>query len=819
MKVKPLNYDITLDIDLKNFTYIGEEIVTLDIEESGSEVILDSAGLDIKSVRFEGVEAEFNLVPDKQQLIIQLGKEVSPSNVKVDIKFSGKIEEKLAGFYRSKYEENGETKYIATSQFEAADARSAFPCFDAPGHKATFDISFIIDEKLEGITNTSILEEENLGNGKKLVKFATTPKMSTYILYFGVGEFGFIKDKYNDIELRTLAIAGKEQYGQFALDFTKKCLAYFEDYFGSKYVLPKLDLIAVPDFGAGAMENWGAITFRENLLLVYPGKTSKSTLQRIAEVTAHELAHMWFGNLVTMKWWDNLWLNESFATFMAYKALEEIYPEWDIWTDYVIHTNFAGMDLDSLSSSHPIKVEVREASEVDEIFDAISYDKGGSVLRMLEGYVGKDAFREGLREYIKKFAYQNTVESDLWNCIENASDVSIVSFMEKFVNQIGFPQVNIELKDNGISLSQNRFLFKSNGEDKLLWEIPLVVLTDKSNKLKFALNGQKDELKASYEIVNINPDYTGFFISHYDAKSLELLGRNLSNLTNKDRLGLVHDLYMLVKASRVKADILVDFIEKYFSNEKDPSVLVYILWKLDWINSMLKDERSNKVLFQYSQKSLDLIGLIPNENQKPIEDSLRSQAITSLTLGNDSKIAEFATEKFDAFLKDQSSLEADLRSVIYSAAVWLDDSHYVRVLELYKVADSQEEKLKLLKALCYSQNPQSLANTLTFSLTEEVRFSHIGNVVYNLMNNPCAQDLVMDWVLENWENLNKKGGGMGTLILKRVLEYSVPKLGIGRKEELKKFFSGDRVKGMKMTVEQVFEELGVNERLVEFNSH
>ena len=415
--ISPSNYVLEFEPNFKNFTFAGKETIDAKISKPTNIITLDAAELKIKKCHIESKNGPFraktSLNPKKEQLSIKISKKVS-GHIKIHIDFTGILNDRLLGFYRSQYKDNkGKTKFLATTQFEAADARRAFPCWDEPKAKATFDISIIADKGLTAISNMPVEKTKKIGK-KTRYTFSRTPIMSTYLIYLGVGEFEFLSSKLGKITIRIVTTKGNKSKGKLSLEFTKKFLRYYEKYFKIKYPLPKLDLLAIPDFAAGAMENWGAITFRETILL-YDSKTSSTkTKQFIAEVISHELAHQWFGNLVTMEWWNELWLNESFATYMATKIVDKFYPEWDLWDQFVETSMNSAMMLDGLKTSHPIDVKVNQPSEIREIFDNISYDKGGCVLRMLENYVGKENFQRGLQHYLKKHMYQNARGESLW---------------------------------------------------------------------------------------------------------------------------------------------------------------------------------------------------------------------------------------------------------------------------------------------------------------------------------------------------------------------------------------------------------------------
>ncbi|MFH1328261.1 MAG: M1 family metallopeptidase, partial [Candidatus Bathyarchaeota archaeon] len=472
--VWPSHYEIAFEPDLKTFTFHGKETVQLNIKKLTSGVALNAA--DIKIIdcylvhKGETINVSIDLNGKKEELQVKFSKKVK-GNATLFIDFEGNLNDNLAGFYRSKYRDpTGTTKYLATTQFEAADARRAFPCWDSPEYKATFTISLILDSKLTAISNMPELEIRNISKNKKIIKFDRTPPMSTYLVYVGVGEFEFLENKLNDVKLRVATTFGKKNQCNLAMGYLKKFLDFYQHYFQISYPLPKLDLIALPDFAAGAMENWGAITFREAALL-YDSKTSSiATKQRIAEIISHELAHQWFGNLVTMKWWNDLWLNESFATFIANKSIEYFYPTWDIWSQFLNSTTLPALELDALKTSHPIEVDVRTPSQIREIFDAISYNKGGSILKMLEVYLGEEIFRQGLKAYLLNNRYGNATTENLWSTLEKVSRKPIKKIMDTWINQTGYPLVDVNVKNSELILKQRKFLLERRVKnDKSIW--------------------------------------------------------------------------------------------------------------------------------------------------------------------------------------------------------------------------------------------------------------------------------------------------------------------------------------------------------------
>ncbi len=450
--VRPERYKISLTPNLTEFVFTGEESIDVVILNPTSSIVLNAAGLNLHYASV--IMSDGTVKPSKDIILDDVAETATISfdtifetgKLNLKIEFSGILNDQLRGFYRGQYLDfDGNEHLLATTQFEATDARWAFPCWDEPNLKAIFQVTLIVPKDLTAISNTLPLNEFIGKDGLRVVEFAETPKMSTYLLAFIVGDFLSVEGTSSDGTLvRVWAIRGKENHGQFALENAIRILDYLNKYFGIPYPLEKLDHIAIPDFAAGAMENWGAITYREIALLFDPENSAASTKQRIVEIIAHEMAHMWFGDLATMDWWDDLWLNESFASWMGDKAVDYLYPEWNMWTQFVYQDTGAGLNLDGLKNSHPIEARVQNPSEIRELFDAISYSKGASIIRMLEHFLGAEVFRNGLHSYLSTHMYDNARTEDLWLALENTSGQPVTDLMNSWVKQTGFPVIQVD---------------------------------------------------------------------------------------------------------------------------------------------------------------------------------------------------------------------------------------------------------------------------------------------------------------------------------------------------------------------------------------
>ncbi|MGC1425876.1 MAG: M1 family metallopeptidase [Nitrosotalea sp.] len=818
--VFPIHYDIEFEPDFKKFIFKGKEKISIKVSRLTSKIVLHSAELEIKKcqISWNGIEINPNIKLDAktEELTIILPKKISGTAV-LSIDFVGQLNDKLVGFYRSKYKYKGREKHLATTQFEAADARRAFPCWDEPEAKATFDVSLLVDSNQTAISNMPVISKKNI-NSKKLYKFDTTPIMSTYLLYLAVGEFEYISTKSGKTLIRVITTHGKKHQGKLSLEFTKQFLSYFEKYFKIRYPLPKLDMIAIPDFASGAMENWGAITFRETILLYDPKTSSTETKQHIAEVIAHEIAHQWFGNLVTMKWWNDLWLNESFATFMATKAVDALYPEWDFWDQFLISEMTGGLSLDSLKSSHPIDVPVKSPADVRQIFDEISYNKGGCVLMMLEKFIGEDNFKKGLHQYLKKHEYSNATTEDLWNSLGSISRQPVRQMMNTWVRQIGYPVIDVQVKDSKLRLSQRRFLLENNGKAKQgNWIIPLSVRI--GNKVVNKL--MKDPVTIPYkaEWFKVNDGQKGFYRVKYDENTLEALGRRIEekSISNVDRWSIHHDLFALCISNQISFKNHLSFV-RHYQDEDDYVVLSDIISSLNFFYTLLskeefwqevKDFNSDFFKNVFSRLGWDMVS-----GEKPTTSLLRGQIISSLGRLEDTEIISEAKSRFSNLLKT-GQLNPDLRGPIYSIIAWSGDaSTYQKMLSLYRKAPTQEEMVRLLSSLANFQDKKLLAKTLSFTLSKEVRTQNLFQPIARMVTNPQGREMVWPWIKQNWSGIVSRFG-VGNPLLNRIIGSVSIEADLEKEREIKKFFTKHHVPGTEMKLAQTLERVRIHARFIQ----
>ena len=823
MDTVPVNYELTFEPDLKNFTFDGTESISAICKKNTNIISMNCAEIKIKSctVTWNGdvIPSSVKLDEKKEQLQIKLAKKIK-NDVKIDLTFQGILNDRLLGFYRSQYKQGGKTKFLATTQFEAADARRAFPCWDEPEAKATFDISIIADNKFTAISNMPVNSKKKLGK-KTLYKFGKTPVVSTYLIYLGVGEFEYLTSKIGKIQIRVVTTKGNKSKGKFSLDLGKKLLTSYEKYFGIKYPLPKLDLIAVPDFAAGAMENWGAITFRETILLYDPKTSSTRTKQFIAEVISHEIAHQWFGNLVTMKWWNDLWLNESFATFMATKFVDKFYPEWDLWNQFVEDAMNVAMGLDSLKTTHPIDVKVNSPAEIREIFDAISYDKGGCVLRMLEHYVGEPNFQKGLKKYLSEFKYKNAEGKDLWDAIGKASKMPVTSMVNTWLRQPGFPLVEINQDGRTLKLKQKRYLLEPDKKSiKGLWSIPLSIGSDKEISRKL-FSKRTMSLKIPKNTLGFVANYgrTGFYRVKYDEGILLDLKMLVDEkkLPPIDRWAIQNDLFSLCVSGDEQVKNYLDFSDAYYDEDSYLSTVnvAHNLASLYFraFNESFSDEIRDYAI-NYFKKILFDLGWEPKKTDKHTDALLRSFVISALGKMNDEETTQEALKRYAKFLKSPSSISPDLIEPICSIAAWNGNSGtHSKLTNLYKNAKTMEEKLRFLGALCGFKDTKLLRKTLDFSQTSEVRSQNMQLPIMKVAANPYGDKVLWPWLKKNWKKLNKKVGH-GNPLFNRIVASISAVADDSMEKEIKQFFKKNPTPGTERTQTQTLERIRINSKFL-----
>ncbi|MFP5487902.1 MAG: M1 family metallopeptidase, partial [Acidimicrobiia bacterium] len=589
----PTRYDLTLEPELDRASFVGRVRVDVHTTEPADELVLNAIELDIEACRLDGAPCEFRLDEATERLFVVPDAGVTVGDHVVEIEFRGTLNDQLRGFYRSTYrDESGTERVIATTQMQSTDCRRAFPCWDEPDIKAVFGVTLVIEPDLLAVSNGPEIGRETLDDGRVAVRFADTMVMSSYLVAFVVGPLEATDwIDVDGIPVRIVHVPGKGGLTGFGLDVAAFCLRWFQDYYGIAYPSDKVDLLALPDFAAGAMENLGCITFRESLLLVDPATGTQQDRQLVADVVAHELAHMWFGDLVTMDWWNGIWLNEAFATFMEIAACDAFRPEWERWTSFGLERSMA-FETDSLSATRPVEYEVHSPADCEGMFDVLTYQKGGALLRMLEQYLGEERFRVGVGHYLRTHAYGNTDTSDLWDAIEETSGEPVRRIMDSWIWQPGYPLVSadVERDDDGdhLVLTQRRFSFDPTNEDAALWAIPLAVTVDGRDE-RLLLDGDEARLPLGDGPVVVNAGGHGFYrVSYSDELRARLTAEVVAGMSTLERYNLVDDAWNAVVAGSMDAMEYVDLVER-FGDEDAHGVWQSIAIGLRGVRRLLDD--------------------------------------------------------------------------------------------------------------------------------------------------------------------------------------------------------------------------------------
>jgi aminopeptidase N len=791
-KIMPSHYKIHLEPDLRRFTFDGRVEIYLEASEPTKEVSLNVLDLALWRcqvlVAGELKDCRFAVDPRKEVLTISFPDSLQ-GDVALSIIYTGKINNKMAGFYRSRYVMDGKEHFMAVTQFEESDARRAFPCKDHPAEKATFEVEMVVDATKVAVSNMPIEKEKDLGEGRKWVKFQRTPKMSTYLLFFGVADFEFIEDS-GKVLIRVATLPGVSHQGQFGLDFSRRAFSFAEDYFGIKYPLPKLDLLAIADFAAGAMENWGAMTFRENLLLYDPETTSKAGKERICEVIAHELTHQWFGDLVTPEDWKYLWLNESFATYFGYGIVDHYYPEWDVWEQFLQGQTGTALDRDALHENFPIEIPGGDHVVINVSTAPIIYNKGGSILRQVEGYVGRDHFRKGLRRYLKTHEFGCASSHDLWEALESVSAKPVARMMENWIGQAGLPLVEIKREQEKLLVTQKRFTYLPGQFDQV-WMIPLSVrafLEDGTTKVIEALLESKTvTVPLDGEVVSykVNDSQTGFYrVSYLDEKNLKELGRRIAekSLTPVDRWGLQSDFYALVKAGSAKLEDYLGFLSCY-ADEEAFLPLTSIATNLHHAYVITGDEKIASLGAAHFEKVLERMGYDPAEKDRHTISVLREQLLWNAALYGSRKAAGFAESKFSAAMEGGKIHPDIMRSVMQAGAFLGGEEAYHWLTRRFQSSLSEHERMNILVALgCFNQKA-ILEKVLSFVLQEvpdRNKFIPIGV----LAENRLAMPDLWEWYLDNQKRVEE----FHPIHYERVVAALIPYSGLGREDEVRDFF-------------------------------
>lgn len=819
----PHRYELRLEPDLTSATFSGIAIITLTVTQATSMAVLNAVDLTISSATLKGpdgdrFEAAIELDQAMQRCRLTFPRPISVGESQLTLVFRGTLNDQLRGFYRSTYkDQSGAVHTLAATQFEATDARRAFPCWDEPDFKAVFATTLVIDPSLTAVSNTSVVSE-SIESGKKVMRFADSMKMSTYLVAFVVGELQATKPVFiGKVPLCLWTVPGKQALTSFGREIAAASLKFFEEYYGIPYPGDKLDLLAIPDFASGAMENLGAITFRETALLVDERTGTHAERERVADVVAHENAHMWFGDLVTMSWWNGLWLNEAFATFMEMLAVDAWKPEWKRWDAFGV-SRAAAFSVDGLRSTRPIEYPVRAPKDADAMFDVLTYEKGASVLRMLEQHIGPTVFRDGVRDYLRRHAYGNADTKDLWVSLGQAAKQAVPDLMDGWIFQPGYPLVTArQVSETELVLSQQRFAYLSTPEStEQRWQIPIQIRMTaggKADHRRLLLTDRETRvsLPKGVQHLFVNEDGHGFYRVRYDSPLLQrLLEAGVGRLAPSERFCLVSDVWATAISGLTP---LSDYLHLtgHFIQERDKNVWAVLLDSFSFLNRIIT-AADRPVLEAFVRARLtpavSELGWIRQAGDDELVRQLRGELIGALgKLGNDPVIQQQALEQYRQYRLDQSRVDPNVIPALVSILAHTgDERRYNEFTDHSRTATTPQEERRYLFALAAFQSPTLLERTLARTINGEIRTQDAPFVVSAVMGSVYGRDLAWEFVKTHWDQMDRLFPKQG---LRRmcggIIGLATPEL----EEDVRGFFRSRKIDLGGKTLEQYIEQLHI----------
>ena len=760
----PNRYEIELDVDLDNFSYTGAQKVDLNVVEATNNIVLNSVGIEVTKAKIQTTKQDIplkvNYIEEDEKIVFESQETLSEGVYELYIEFNSEITDDLKGFYKSSYmSEDGEKKWIATTQFEPTAARSAFPCWDEPEYKAIFSMTIITDEKYLRVSNEMVVEEEKVENNKLRTKFADSMKMSSYLVAFVIGDLeATVVGKSKTTDIRIIHRPGFSHQTSYAGTAAIKLLDFFEDYYKIPYPGTKLDLIAIPDFAMGAMENVGAVTFRENLLLFDKDKATRSELDRSITVIAHELAHMWFGDLVTMKWWDGIWLNEAFASLMEVIASYNTYPEFKQWNAMNM-SRTAGFSIDSLENSRPVEFDVETPDQAEEMFDVLTYEKGSTVLRMFQMFIGEEAFQNGVEAYLNKFKFENTNSSDLWDALSEASNQPLNKILPFWIREKGYPFLQVDCSNNFLTIKQKPFLLKNVETDKNnIKPVPVQIkFLDTGNEEKFLLDEAERviDLKNLGEVPHINSGGWGFFHTFYDDEVFENILANFDKLNDLEKYRLLEDKWMQFKKAPTDIKDFFKFL-MFFKKEKDEDIWIYMSSIIATLANLFESNNSDS----FKAFVRDLTDELHNElgfevkkdeelEIKEVRDTINK--LRAKNLDDDSFIKKFS----DIF--KENKMESISEGTFFSSILFisaLDETNKIEIfLEKFENAESPQMQGRYRAVLGQVRDQNASKKIVEFMLDGRIRGADCPYILASMITNKYIGKKSWKVIKENFNDL------------------------------------------------------------------
>ena len=760
----PNRYEIELDVDLDKFSYTGTQKVDLNVVETTNKIVLNSVGIEVTKAKIQNTEQDISLevsyIEEDEKIVFESEEVLSKGLYELYLEFNSEITNDLKGFYKSSYmSEGGEKKWIATTQFEPTAARSAFPCWDEPEYKAIFSMTIITDEKYLRVSNEMVLEEEKIENNKLRTKFADSMKMSSYLVAFVIGDLeATVVGKSKTTDIRIIHRPGFSHQTSYAGTAAIKLLDFFEDYYKIPYPGTKLDLIAIPDFAMGAMENVGAVTFRENLLLFDKDKATRSELDRSITVIAHELAHMWFGDLVTMKWWDGIWLNEAFASLMEVIASYNTYPEFKQWNAMNM-SRTAGFSIDSLENSRPVEFDVETPDQAEEMFDVLTYEKGSTVLRMFQMFIGEEAFQNGVEAYLNQFKFKNTNSSDLWDALSEASNQPLNKILPYWIREKGYPFLQVDCSNNYLTIKQKPFLLRNiNTDKKSIKPVPVQIkFLDTGNEEKFLLDETEKviDLENLGKVPHVNSGGWGFFHTFYDDEVFENILKNFNKLNDLEKYRLLEDKWMQFKKAPTNIKDFYKFL-MFFKNEKDEDIWIYMSSIIATLANLFESGNSDS----FRDFVRDLTDELHNElgfevkkdeelEIKEVRDTINK--LRAKNLDDDDFIKKFS----DIFKEDkmESISEGTFFSSILSISA-LDETNKIETfLEKFENAESPQMQGRYRGVLGQVRDKNASKKIVEFMLDGRIRGADCPYILASMITNKYIGKKSWGLIKENFNDL------------------------------------------------------------------
>jgi puromycin-sensitive aminopeptidase len=776
--IKPKHYDLTYRFSQADTSFSAEEVVEFELQSATKELIWHGVGLDISKAKVDGQTAAVSFDAKAQTVTFAVEESVESGSHKLSLEFSGPIQDSLHGLYRSPFQMNGQQEWIIMTQLEAVHAREVLVCIDEPAAKATFELALTVDRGVTTLSNTPVARE-SVEDGRRTVQFERTPKMSTYLLAWVVSKLASVEGESEaGTAITVYATPDHGEHLEYARDFAVRGLNFYHDYFGIPYPLPKLDLVAVPNFAAGAMENWGLVTYRETDLVVDAVNTSLANKQRVAEVIAHELAHQWFGNLVTMAWWNDLWLNESFASWAETMTVDHLEPSWKWWDSFTAGLGAYAREIDSLANTHPILVEVEDPLALDEIFDAISYFKGQAIIRMLEGYLGSDVFQKGLQSYLKQHAYGNATTDDLWIALGEASGKDVAGLMNAWTATAGHPILSYE---DG-QIRQERFMASPREAKKLaesggvsaVWPVPFAsVLAGGSVTEPILTEAAKVDLPEAVtasDWFKPNPGERGFYRSLYTEGMITALTRPLQEkqLEPSDRFGVVNDVWAATASGRLTSRAALQ-LTAALRDETEYIAALAVLSSLGELMSVVEDEPLREELEVFgcwlAESNYQRLGWDVRSDESHFDTLLRP-AVLQQALRFEVEGAKGEGLKRFADYAAGGTLDPNVRSaILYAGARFGDAEQYEQLLGLYRKETAPHNRQAQLVMLGRFRQPELAKRTLELSLdTNVVKLQDMVYAISGVCRTRENRELGWKFIQDNWGELVKRFGDGGHML-------------------------------------------------------